>query len=215
MLQVSLVDDHDMVREGFAELINQKANAKVIFQASSIEQQIDWLSSNPVDIIVTDLSLKNGTGYQLLEHIQQHNLSILTIVLSMHDTESHVKKALELGANAYLTKSSAPEELLLAIEKVSLGQTFLSADVIENFNSAKSDEHLLALKNLSERESEIFRELALGRAIKHVARDLDIAVKTVHVHRSNILKKLSALSNFELTKLALKYGVIGINEICS
>lgn len=203
-----MVDDHELVRLGFVQLLESEPDIKVECHVQSIALLLEWLSENSVDIIITDLSLQDESGYTLLDTIMEKNIPVKPIVLSMHDAEANVARALEKGARGYLSKTSAPEELTNAITAVHEGRIFLSQSVIESLEFAQTNDELIAIKNLTEREQQVFDCLAKGMEVKHIAQELDIATKTVHVHRTNVLSKLGVFTTFELTKIALKNSLI-------
>lgn len=208
MIRVSITDDHHVVRMGFVQLIGQQPDISVCFDSSSVGEQLDWLQTNTVDIMITDLSMPQQSGFALLQAIKDLPTQPRAIVLSMHDNDPYVSKALEAGAKGYLSKTSAPQELIEAIRTVHRGQSYLSQSVVTNLKFQQSNGEVQAINQLTDRERQVFDYLAIGMEIKHIARELNIATKTVHVHRANLLAKLEANSNFELTKMALRNGLM-------
>ncbi|MCC2606798.1 response regulator [Planctobacterium marinum] len=207
MIRVALLDDHELVRTGFVQLLEQEADIAVVFHTSTVADAITLLCQHPVDIVVTDISLQSDNGFTLLEHIAGIDNPPKSIVLSMHDSAPYARKALDIGAQGYLSKASAPEALIDAIHAVHQGQTFIDECVHQALDNSDVNE-LDSINQLTERERQIFDCLAKGMEIKHIARELDIAVKTVHVHRTRLLNKLGAFNSFELTKMALRNGLL-------
>lgn len=193
---------------GFVQLIDQQPDITVSFHSSSVSEQLDWLKHNKVDIVITDLSMPQQSGFALLNALANLPEPPRAIVLSMHDNDPYVSKALEAGARAYLSKTSAPQELIEAIRAVYKGQSYLSQSVISNLKFQQSNGELQTINQLTSRERQIFDCLAKGMEIKRIASELDIAVKTVHVHRANVMAKLAVHSSFNLTQMALRHGLI-------
>ncbi len=207
MIDVAIVDDHELVRLGFVQLLEQEADIHVVFHTSSVDEATSLFAEHRIDILITDLTLQSGSGFDLLGLLNNEFQSIKAIVLSMHDTAPYARKALNAGTKGYLCKTSAPETLIDAIHAIYAGETYLDNHIREALENSDAIE-LESINGLTERERQVFDCLAKGMEIKHIARELDIAVKTVHVHRSRLLDKLSAFNSFELTKIALRNGLI-------
>lgn len=215
MISVALVDDHNIVRQGFVELLGHEDDISVAYQCDSIKEQMTWLEHNRADVLVVDLSFQNGSGFELLDNILNKDGMPTPVVLSMHDKDPHVTRAIEKGAKGYVSKCSSPEELVTAIRAVHAGQNYLCGAVISNLKFRMSDKQLVEIETLTEREREIFDCLAIGMEIKHIARKLNIASKTVHVHRSHLMKKLDVNTSFDITKMALKCGLLTTDDLIS
>jgi DNA-binding NarL/FixJ family response regulator len=213
MITVALLDDHDVVRVSLAKYLDDHTSIKVAFHCSTIDFMSDWLKNNTVDIVITDLTLRGESGFNLFEILQATNNPAKVIVLTMHDSEPYISKALSYGVNGYLAKNSSPEDLVLAIEHVQLGNKWISPDIQTNSNTAVYAVKQFKINSLTGRELEVFNCLARGMKVKHVARELDIATKTVHVHRTNIMKKLDINQDFELTKFALTLGTLDYEQL--
>src|SRR5690606_28756581 len=125
MIRVAMVDDHELVRQGFAQLLERNADIQVVFQASTLTETENWLREHQANVLVLDLSLKGHSGFSLLNHVQQHYPNLAVLVLSMHDTIPYIRKALDQGARGYLSKNSGPEELLDAVLKLADGEGYL------------------------------------------------------------------------------------------
>ncbi|AWB66033.1 hypothetical protein C2869_06080 [Saccharobesus litoralis] len=207
-ISIAILDDHEIVRSGFAQLLALEPQLNVVFQGSDIRSTVTFLEEHTVDVLITDLSLQDEHGFELLDNLATWQNKPAIIVLSMHDTVAHIQSALDKGANGYVSKSAAPEELIKAVLQVNNGGSFLSDKVISALHFSATDPQLIAINSLTERERQVFKQLALGKEVKQVAYDIDIAVKTAHTHRTNIFNKLGVSSNFEIAKIAFKYGVI-------
>ena len=207
-MNILTMDDHDVVRTGLMQVLSLTFPGSGVFEANGLEQACAVLQANDIDIVLVDLSLKGESGLDLLTYSEKHNLECKFIVVSMHDTEPYVSRALSAGALGYLSKHSLTEELEAAIQQVLNERRYISRDVVENTKHMQRHQEQTGFSSLTEKELEVFRLLALGHAVKHVAKELPIATATAHVHRRNILTKLELNSNFDLTKLAFSLGLI-------
>ena len=133
------------------------------------------------------------------------------LVLTMHESEPYISKALAHDVHGYITKSCSPDELVFAIEHVYSGNVFISKNIALKVNHSTYQEQLGVIESLTERERQVFDLLSKGTQIKHIAQKLNIATKTAHVHRTNVMKKLKKNHDFELTKYALALGFLDIN----
>ena len=214
MIQIAIVDDHQLVMEGFASLLGTEPNYCIKLKCSSIASAKQQVTSD-IDIIIIDISLPDGNGIELLEYISKKFPDIKCLIVSMYDQTHYVESALRNGALAYLSKRTASNDLIAAVEHVIMGKSFMSQDVVEklNFSHASHSQSISAL--LTEREREVLNLLALGLKPKNVAQQLEITPKTALVHRANIFKKLNISNQFELTKLALKEGLLSVEELVS
>lgn len=213
MINIALVDDHEIVRGGVAELLHHEVDIQVVYECGSVREQMDWIQEHDADVLVVDLSLHNESGYDLLDLLNDTADAPQIIVLSMHDKDPYITKAIEKGAKGYVSKRSSPDELISAIKTVMSDQNFLCPAVMRNLKFKFTDKQLNAIKLLTQRERDVFDCLALGMEVKRIAQKLDIATKTVHAHRNNLMSKLVVHTNIEITKMALKCGLLTIEDL--
>ena len=207
MISVALVDDHVMVRSGFAQLLNVESDITVEGEFSSAREAFHALSSSAsLDVAVIDISMPDESGLSLLERLKQVKPDFKAIVLSIYDSASFVSKAIDAGAVGYLSKRCGPGELVTAIRTVANGDRYLCADALFNLSNASTPP--AALNDLTRREKEIFDYLIQGKDVKEVAYELSLSHKTVHVHRANILHKLSLSNNVELIRFAIEHKLL-------
>lgn len=207
-MNILTMDDHDVVRAGLMQVLSLTFPESGVFEANGLEQACAVLQSNDIDIVLVDLSLKGESGLDLLTYSEKHHLECKFIVVSMHETEPYVSRALSAGALGYLSKHSLTEELEAAITQVLNERLYISRDVVENTKHMQRHQEQTGFNSLTEKELQVFRLLALGHPVKHVAKELPLATATAHVHRRNILTKLELNTNFDLTKLAFSLGLI-------
>jgi len=201
-----LVDDHAIVRAGFRYLLESDADYE-IREVDTAEEACRIYSEYKPDAVIMDLLMPGMGGLQGVRHIHAKDQNARVLVLSMRDDPVYVSQATKAGAKGYVTKRSAPEELTRAVSVLIKGQEYLSADIKQNISkSSKSDEEKIDC--LSEREFEIFRLLAEGHTVVNISEDLHLSPKTVSNHRTHIMHKLQATNIVELTRLAIRNGLI-------
>lgn len=200
MMQIALLDDHAILREGTKCLLQREADMRVCFECERPSQLEHLLALHATDVLILDLNMPEGGGFPLIERLRPLHQGLKIIVLSMHDTPGHVAKALSLGVNGYLTKAQAVAELALAIRTVMTGNRFLSSDLTRGQMTVPAE--------LSLREIETLKGILQGKTPKALAMELGITDKTLYAHRSNIMHKLQVQSLAELQELALSLGLI-------
>lgn len=207
-LRIVLVDDHPIVRSGFRQLLELEPGWSVIAEVGSAQELAAWMLQSTCDVLVLDLSLPDGDGLVMLRHLLAQRPDLAIVVLTMHDGALYVQDAIAAGARGYVTKSSAPDELVDAIRAVGRGETYLGTDV-RGYDGAVSEDSQNALPELTSREAQVFLLLARGHSVARVAATIGINAKTAYAHRMNIYAKLQLSSDHELRLLAMKRGLIG------
>jgi len=201
MIKVVLVDDHVVVRSGFAQLLNLEEDLVVEGQYSSAADAWPALSRDAIDVAVLDVAMPDENGLSLLKRLRQQRPTFRAIILSIYDTPAFVQSALDAGASGYLTKRCGPEELVQAVRSVGMGGHYLCADAVKALRGGEPTSQALAA--LTPREKEVFELLVHGDSVKEIAFKLELSHKTVHVHRANVLGKLQCSSTIELVHFAL------------
>ncbi|CAH6889872.1 DNA-binding transcriptional activator UhpA [Vibrio chagasii] len=196
MINVALVDDHVIVRSGFAQLLSLEADITVVGEFNSAAEARLGLPSCHPDVVILDISMQDESGLSLLEEIPS---GIASIMLSVHDSPAMVEKSLELGAKGYLSKRCSPDELIQAVHTSANGGCYLTPDIA--IKLATPMKNKASLHQLTRRESEVCQLLATGLDVKSIAVELGVSHKTVHVHRANAMDKLNVKNNVELAKL--------------
>lgn len=205
--KILLVDDHAVVRAGFRYLLESEGQYEVR-EVDSAEEACGVYNEFRPDVVVMDMMMPGMGGLEGVRHIYAKDADARILVLSMRDDGAYVSRALKAGAKGYITKRSAPEELANAIQTLLRGKVYLSADIadVREHGAAASDEERVS--QLSEREFEVFCMLAEGRTVVEISEDLHLSPKTVSNHRANIMMKLGAKNIVELTRLAIRNGLI-------
>ncbi|EPJ1367561.1 response regulator [Vibrio fluvialis] len=205
MIKIALIDDHTIVRSGFAQLLNLEQDIAVAGEFGSASDAFRGLTQTPVDVAVIDISMPDENGLSLLERLRQRDPAFKAIILSIYDSASFVKKALDAGAQGYLSKRCGPSELASAIRTVAAGKRYLCADALVNLSNPDINNVLV---DLTKRELEVFDQLIQGKEVKEIAQALFLSHKTVHVHRANILSKLNLTNNVDLIRFAIQHHLL-------
>lgn len=201
-----LVDDHAIVRAGFRYLLESDADYE-IREVNTAEEACRIYSEYKPDAVIMDLLMPGMGGLQGVRHIHAKDNNAKVLVLSMRDDPVYVSQATKAGAQGYVTKRSAPEELTKAVAVLIKGNKYLSADVAKlKYKSSKTDQE--KIDTLSEREFEIFCLLAEGHTVVSISEDLHLSPKTVSNHRTRIMHKLHATNIVELSRMAIRNGLI-------
>ncbi|AND68592.1 MULTISPECIES: response regulator transcription factor [Dyella] len=207
MYSIVLVDDHAIVREGFKRLIEMEPDLEVVAECRCADDAVDAINRTSPDLVALDLSLPDGSGLPLIEHLLSVSPGSRIVVLSMHDGEPYVSEALRRGASGFVTKGVAPEELVAGLRAVMDGECYLSSDLRQR-RAERPSEALDPIQRLTAREREVFLLLAAGRAPKQVAAELGIGQKTVYIHRASLMGKLGAGSELDLYRMASERGLL-------
>lgn len=210
MIRVLLADDHSVVRDGLRRLVDGAGDMQVVAEAADGREAIRKTRESSPDVAVVDISMPGLDGLEVIRQIRTEHPKLPVLVLTMHEEEQYVVRAIEAGAMGYLTKRSAAEELLLAIRKVHAGGRSLSESASEALATrmAKGAGGRSSLDTLSTREIQVLRGLALGKSNREIAESYAISTKTVDTYRSRLLKKLDLRNNAELTRFAIQNRVV-------
>ena len=210
MIRVLLVDDHAVVRVGFRMLLQTCEDIQVVAEAGSGEEVAPLLAREAagIDVIVMDLSMPGMGGFEAVRRLLARDPSARVLVLSAHEDTVHPRRVLDAGALGYLSKRSAPEVLVEAVRAVAAGQRYLDPQLAPRIALAGLSGAASPVELLSEREFEVFVQLARGRSVADIAAGLKLSPSTVGTHLYNVKQKLQAGNQAELTLIALRWGVI-------
>ena len=210
-IRVLLVDDHPMVRQGLARLINDEADLCVCGEADGAAAALELVESLKPDLAVIDISMGGSDGIELLKELRARAPSLATLVLSMHDESLYAERVLRAGARGYVTKQEAPEKVMTAIRCVLAGNLYvsekISARLLKTASGSRGISGQTPLDRLSDRELQVFRLIGGGMSVREIAGKLVLSVKTVETHREHIKEKLNLKSSNELLRYAVQYGV--------
>jgi len=212
VLRVILADDHTLVRAGIRRILESRAGCVVVGEAADGFEAIDALRQIDADVLVLDLKMHGRDGIEVLKVAKVERPDLKVIVLTMHAGREYVVRAMEEGADGYLLKDSAVQDLASAIDAVMAGRTYFSpviqqqmAAILKGRSPATPD-----LRALTDREREVLILLARGLATKEIATTLDIGTRTVETHRANVMRKLGVRSVALLTQVAIREGIVDL-----
>ena len=212
-LRILLADDHELVRAGIRELVQKISGIEVIGEASSGRQALEMIESLMPDLVLLDIGMKELTGLEVAARVARDFPTVKTLMLSMHNNEEYVLRALRIGASGYMLKDSAITELKLAIETVRNNKTYLSPSisrsVIDSYlNRTAAPGKSTSLDKLTPRQREILQLIAEGRSTKEIAGDLNLSAKTVETHRAQLMERLDIYDIAGLVRYAMRVGLI-------
>jgi len=207
MIRLLLADDHQLVRDGLKRILGAASDLEVVGEAANGDEALALVKANDYDLALIDMSMPGLAGIALIKRLRAEKPKLRILVLSMHGEDQYAARALKAGAAGYLTKDSASAQLLGAIRKVAAGGMLISeATAASLVQAASSDAPPHAA--LSDREFEVFRLLAAGRAPGEIASRLHLSVKTVSTHKARVLHKLGLGSTAELVRYALEHRLL-------
>ena len=210
MIRVLIADDHPVVRTGLAMILSKDPNIVVVGKVGNGRRVIDFLRSNPCDVLVLDITMPGMTGLEVIGQLKREKKEARALILSMHKEEMYAFAAFKAGAAGYLTKECAPNELITAVKKIASGGNYLSLFLAEKmaFEIGRIPAGKAPHETLTSREFQVMRMIAVGLTPKNIAGELYLSVKTINSYRIRILEKLNIKTNAELTRYALENKLI-------
>jgi two-component system invasion response regulator UvrY len=209
MTRVLIADDHALVRAGLRQFLQQNGRFASIAEASSGSQTLDMLRGARFDLLILDINMPDRGGLDILKHVRASYPETRVLVLSAYPERQYAVNVLKAGASGYLSKESAPDELMKAVNQVMAGKRYVSSSLAELLVSELDTDHEKPLHaGLSEREFQIFCKLASGQSVSEIASELSLSVKTVSTYRTRVLEKMSFKSNADITSYALRNGLM-------
>jgi two-component system invasion response regulator UvrY len=212
VIRVLLADDHIIVRGGLRRILEESGDMEVVAEAAEGREALQQIHQIKPDVAVVDISMPGLDGLEVISQVRHYYPKMPILILTMHEEEQYVVRAIAAGANGYITKRSAPEQLVKAIRKVHAGGRYLSDTAAESLaqHMAGGKRHTSPLDTLSNREVQVLRQLALGRTVKEIAQAYNLSPNTVHTYRLRLLKKLNLRNNSELSRFAIQNRLVEI-----
>jgi DNA-binding NarL/FixJ family response regulator len=205
---VFVVDDHPLLRQGLALLINREPDLEVCGEAEEAQSAMKAIATTNPDILIADISLNGPDGLELLKNIRASQPYLPVLVLSMHDETIYAERALRARANGYIMKQEATEKVLVAVRRILKGEIYLSErmanKLLHQYVSGAATDVVSRLVSLSDRELEVFRLIGEGRSTRQIAEELHLSIKTVETYQAHIKDKLSLRSGRELVQHAIQ-----------
>jgi two-component system invasion response regulator UvrY len=209
MLKILIVDDHPVFRRGVKQIIQETPDLIVAGEAANGQEALLEAETGDYDVVLLDITMPVRNGVDVLADLRQRRPTLPVLVLSMHPEEQYAVRALKAGAAGYLTKESAPEELVVAIRKLSAGGRYVSVSLAEHLASmVQKDQQPLPHETLSRREYQVMCMIASGKTVSEAAEELALSVKTVSTYRARIMEKLGMRNNAELIRYAAKNQLV-------
>ncbi|MDH5217402.1 MAG: response regulator transcription factor [Gammaproteobacteria bacterium] len=208
-MNILIVDDHAIVRTGLRQIIAEEDPGISVMEAGDATETMRTLREQKVDLVTLDINLPGKNGIELLKQIKSEFRTMPVLILSMHSEDQYAIRAIKNGASGYLTKDSAPDLLLTAIQKVLSGGRFITPELAEKLvNAIDKDSDSPAHDVLSDREFEVLRHIAEGKGVSEIGEILHLSTKTISTYRSRLLQKMGLKNNSEIIHYALKNGII-------
>ncbi len=210
MIRVLLADDHSIVRAGLRRIVEESGDMEVIAEASDGREAVRQALEKKPDVAVIDISMPGLDGLEVVSQLQHYYPKLPLLILTMHEEAQYVVRAIQAGAMGYITKQSAPEQLVTAIKKVISGHRYLTDEAAEALalRMARGTCGQSPLDSLSMRELQVLRRLALGNTNREIGEAYHISIKTVDTYRFRLLKKLNLRNNAELSRFATQNKLI-------
>jgi two-component system response regulator NreC len=213
-IRILIVDDHALVRSGLSALLGSKPHLEVVGEAAEGNEAIRQAAALRPDVVLMDLSMPHGKdGLATTAELKKTLPNVQVLILTMHDDEEYLFRAIHVGASGYLLKSAPHDELVSAIESVHQGNAYLNPNATKRLMSEyldrlKRGENIDTYESLSEREKEVLALIAKGYSNKEISEHLTLSVKTVETHKGNLMEKLNVRTRPELVKYAAKKGLL-------
>ncbi len=209
MIKILIADDHTIVREGLKQILAETPDMVVSSEAKDGQEVLAKVAKNDYDVVLLDISMPGRSGLDVLKQLKIEHPKLPVLILSMYSEEQYAMRALRAGASGYMTKESAPDELIEAIRKVSRGRKYVSPSLAEKLAvSLELGDEKPPHEMLSDREYEVMSMIASGKTIKEIAEELSLSVKTISTYRTRILEKLNLKTNAAITHYAVQNRLV-------
>jgi len=209
MIRVLVADDHAVVRRGVVQILDEAPDLVAAGEASSGRQVLQKVQENDYDVLVLDIGMPDGSGLEVLHQLRTLRPELRVLILSMYPERQYALRALKAGAAGYLTKESAPDELVAAVRRIAQGGKYITQSLAEELTAAlvgeteKSPEEIL-----SDREFQVVCMLAEGKTVAGIAEDLSLSVKTISTYRARVLEKLNLSNTAEIIRYAFEHKLV-------
>lgn len=209
MIRILIADDHAVVRRGLAQILLEEFPNAIIEEVGDAEELFKKAIAGTWDVIISDLSMPGRSGLDVLPQLKEFFPKLPVLIMSIHPEDQYAIRALKAGASGYLSKGSAPHELVKAVRIVLTGKRYISAPTAERLaSSVLRDQEKLPHESLSNREFDVLKLLAAGIPVSDIARQLSLSITTVSTYRARILQKMDLKTNAELTMYAMNNQLI-------
>ena len=214
--RIVLADDHALIRHGIKNIISQDGRMEIVGEVGNGEELLNTLAGKTVDLLILDISMPKISGIDLTEILKKRYPSMKILILTMHKSKQFLHRAISAGADGYLVKSDSDKEILLAIDKIEQGKTYISPYLADDFTEdvlqAYRDPAASPFKNLTKREKQILSLVVDGYTSKAMAAKLNLSPRTVDHHRANLLKKFDMKNSVDLVNFAIRNGYVALED---
>ncbi|MDB6031036.1 MAG: Response regulator, LuxR family [Verrucomicrobiales bacterium] len=208
-MRILIADDHAVVRQGIKQILADEFKKAVFGEARTAQEALTKIWKEKWDVVILDITMPGRSGLEVLKELKKVRPKMPVLVLSMHPEDQFAVRVLKAGASGYMTKESAPEELVGAIKKVLVGGKHISAALAEIMATYLTvDDRKPAHEQLSNREFQVLRLIASGKTVSQIAKEISLSVRTVSTYRTRILEKMALKSNAELTHYAFQNQLV-------
>lgn len=208
MIRILIADDHAVVRAGLRQIIAETTDMVVTAEASNGQEVLERLLRDDFDVVLLDIAMPGRDGVDTLKQIKNQKPELPVLILSMYPEEQYALRVLKAGASGYMTKESAPEELVEAVRKVSGGEKYVSPTLAERLVSALTLGDKPLHEKLSDREYQVMCMIAKGKSVTEIAGEMSLSVKTISTYRTRILEKMNIKTNAQLTLYAIENRLV-------
>ncbi len=214
MINILLVDDHELVRTGIHKILNDVKGFKVVGEAQTGEEAVQYCRKSEPDVVLMDMNMPGIGGLEATKKILRYAPDVKIIVLTVHSEDPFPTKVMQIGASGYLTKGAGPDEMINAIRAVHSGQRYITPDIAQQMalNQFKSVEEN-PFNSLSERELQIMLMITRGEKVTDISKQLILSTKTINSYRYRMFEKLNVGNDVELTHLAIRYGMLNTEKM--
>jgi DNA-binding NarL/FixJ family response regulator len=208
-VRILVVDDHPSFRRGVKDILEEGFEGARMAECGNAQEMLDCIRETKYDLVVLDISMPGRSGPEVLKELKQLAPAVPVLILSMHPEDQYAIRMFKAGAAGYLTKSSAPEELVQAAKKVMAGGQYVSASVGEALAmTVRTGVDKMPHERLSDREYEVLCLIASGKTVSDIAEEVHLSVTTISTYRARILDKMNLKNNAELTRYAMQHGLV-------
>lgn len=209
MIRLLVADDHAIFREGLKHILEEHPDIIVAAEAGNGQEVLDKAWKNLYDMVLLDIGMPGMPAIEVLKQLKNERPRMPVLVLSMYPEDQYAVRFIRAGASGYLTKESAPDELITAIRKITAGRKYITSSIAEKLaDEVEPDAGKPLHRSLSDREFEVFRLIASGKTVKEIAEALSLSVKTISTYRTRILEKMKMRTNAELMHYALQQHIL-------
>ena len=210
MIRIVIADDHAIVREGLKRIVSEAQDMQIMGEAADGSEVMERVRELEFDVLVLDLSMPGRSGMELIKLVKAERPKLRILILSMHQESQYAVRAIKSGSSGYLTKESAPSQLVQAIRRIAGGGAYVTPEVAQQLalGAMPGAQGQAPHEALSDREFQVLRLLAAGDSVTAIAEQLSLSVKTVSTHKANLMHKMNLQNASELVRYAVKHGLL-------